>query len=76
MCMYSNKPKAVSSIDAGDEVVMWPYRCLYVYINIYVYVDIVMPMKSHSDLVDKTTKEMIAAWIYVYKYIYSIYLSL
>jgi hypothetical protein len=22
MCMYSNKPKAVSSIDAGDEVVM------------------------------------------------------
>jgi hypothetical protein len=22
MCMYCNKPKAVSSIDAGDEVVM------------------------------------------------------
>ena len=34
--MYSNMPKGVSSIDAGDEVVMWPYRCLYVYINIYM----------------------------------------
>lgn len=34
--MYSNQPWAVSSMDAGDEVIMWPYRCLYGYINIYV----------------------------------------
>ena len=30
------QPKAVSSIDAGDEVLMWPYRCLIVYIHLWV----------------------------------------
>ncbi len=43
------KPQAVSSIDAsGDEVVMWPYQCLYWYCNVNE--------EPLEDIVDKTTK--------------------
>lgn len=47
------KPKAIASMDAGDEVLIWPYRSL----TIYTCVDIGLTIKSHSDVLSKTTKE-------------------